>query len=54
MRSTGTIVASATPAWAAAVFPNDAPEVALAKLWDAIFASSRVDADDPVAAWKGA
>jgi aminopeptidase len=47
-----TIVASATPAWAAAMFPNDAPDVALAKLWDAIFASSRVDADDPVAAWK--
>src|SRR5215813_4226611 len=47
-----TIVASATPAWAAAMFPNDVPEVALAKLWDAIFASSRVDAEDPVAAWK--
>src|SRR6202041_943710 len=36
-----TIVASATPAWAAAMFPDDAPDVALAKLWDAIFASSR-------------
>ncbi len=47
-----TIVACATPSWAAAVFPNDSPEVALAKLWDAIFATSRVDADDPVAAWK--
>ena len=47
-----TIVASATPAWAAAMFPKDAPDIALAKLWDAIFASSRVDADDPVAAWK--
>ena len=32
-----TIVASATPAWAAAMFPDDAPDVALAKLWDAIF-----------------
>src|SRR6185437_9001563 len=47
-----TIVASATPAWAAAVFPDDDPETALAKLWDAIFASSRVTMDDPVAAWK--
>jgi len=47
-----TIVASATPAWAAAVFPNDPPEEALAKLWDAIFATTRIDADDPVAAWK--
>lgn len=47
-----TIVASATPAWAAAVFPNDAPDVALAKLWDAIFAASRIHTADPVSAWK--
>lgn len=47
-----TIVASATPAWAAAVFPDDAPEVALAKLWDAIFAASRIHTADPVSAWK--
>jgi aminopeptidase len=46
-----TLVASATPAWAATVFPDDAPDVALAKLWDAIFKASRVDAPDPVAAW---
>ena len=32
-----TIVAGATPAWAAAMFPNDAPDAALANLWDAIF-----------------
>ncbi len=47
-----TIVASATPAWAKTMFPDDAPEVALRKLWDAIFFTSRVDRDDPVAAWK--
>jgi aminopeptidase len=47
-----TIVASATPAWAAAVFPNEPPAIALAKLWDAIFATTRLDSDDPVAAWK--
>ncbi|HUN84757.1 MAG TPA: aminopeptidase [Terracidiphilus sp.] len=47
-----TIVASATPAWAKAMFPDDRPEVALAKLWDAIFKTSRVDREDPVAAWK--
>ena len=47
-----TIVASATPAWAAATFPDDAPEVALAKLWDAIFQTTRINSDDPVAAWK--
>ena len=45
------IVSAATPAWAQAVFPDDAEDVAVAKLWDAIFASSRIDTDDPVAAW---
>ncbi len=47
-----TIVASATPAWAAAMFPEDTPEVALAKLWEAIFKTTRIDREDPVAAWK--
>jgi len=47
-----TIVAAATPAWAATVFPDLKAEGALARLWDAIFAASRVDAADPVAAWK--
>lgn len=47
-----TIVACATPAWAAAMFPEDAPEVAMAKLWDAIFETSRIENSDPVAAWK--
>jgi aminopeptidase len=47
-----TIVASATPAWAAAMFPDDAPEVALAKVWEAIFQTTRINTDDPVAAWK--
>ena len=47
-----TIVASATPAWAAAVFPEDAPDVAMAKLWEAIFETTRINGEDPVAAWK--
>ena len=47
-----TIVASATPAWAASMFPEDAPEVALAKLWEAIFQTTRINSEDPVAAWK--
>ena len=47
-----TIVASATPAWAAAMFPEETPEVALASLWEAIFRTTRVDREDPVAAWK--
>ena len=47
-----TIVAAATPAWAGAVFPDLKADEALARLWDAIFAASRVDTPDPVAAWK--
>jgi aminopeptidase len=47
-----TIVAAATPAWAATMFPDDLPQTALAKLWDAIFRTTRVDGDDPVANWK--
>jgi aminopeptidase len=47
-----TIVAAATPAWAAAMFPDDPPEAAMAKLWDAIFRTTRVDGEDPVANWK--
>ena len=47
-----TIVASATPAWAAEMFPTDAPDVALNKLWDAIFKTTRIGVADPVNAWK--
>ena len=45
------IVSYATPAWAALMFPDLSPEAAVAKLWDAIFAASRIDREDPVAAW---
>jgi aminopeptidase len=47
-----TIVSAATPAWAAAVFPELPAEAALGKLWDAIFAASRADQNDAVGAWK--
>lgn len=47
-----TIVAAATPAWAATVFPDLSADQAVARLWDAIFAASRCDLLDPVAAWK--
>ncbi|WP_147028321.1 aminopeptidase [Methylobacterium oxalidis] len=46
-----TIVSAATPAWARAVFPDLPEEAAVARLWDAIFAASRVDGPDPIAAW---
>ncbi len=47
-----TIVASATPAWAHAMFPNDAPDEAMEKLWNAIFAASRVLDDGAVENWR--
>ncbi len=47
-----TIVACATPEWAKLVFPGEAEDIAVAKLWDAIFVASRIAVDDPVAEWK--
>lgn len=47
-----TIVAGGTPAWAAVMFPNDPPDEALAKLWAAIFYTTRINSADPVSAWK--
>jgi aminopeptidase len=47
-----TIVASATPTWAAAMFPDATPSKAMEQLWEAIFATSRINVDDPVANWK--
>jgi aminopeptidase len=47
-----TIVSAATPSWAKAVFPEDPEDVAVAKLWSAIFSASRIDTPDPIAAWE--
>src|SRR6201995_2782996 len=46
------IVAYPSPSWARQMFPDDEEDVAVGKLADAIFAASRVDQDDAVAAWK--
>jgi aminopeptidase len=46
------IVAYPSPSWAKLVFPEDEENVAVAKLADAIFAASRVDNDDAIAAWQ--
>ncbi|MCQ9154349.1 aminopeptidase [Acidomonas methanolica] len=46
------IIAYAGRAWASQVFPDLAPAAALAALWDAIFAASRVTAADPISAWR--
>ncbi|MBP1851265.1 aminopeptidase [Rhizobium halophytocola] len=45
------IVSYPNPAWAAQVFPDLPLDEAVRKLAEAIFAASRVDLDDPVAAW---
>jgi aminopeptidase len=46
-----TLVPFAHPAWAQAVFPGEAPEAAVRKLWDAIYSITRVETPDPIAAW---
>ncbi|HZY67804.1 MAG TPA: aminopeptidase [Devosia sp.] len=38
--------------WAKVVFPDDEEDVAVRKLAEAVFAATRVTADDPVAAWE--
>jgi aminopeptidase len=45
------IVSYPNPSWARQVFPDLSEDAAVAKLADAIFAASRVDLDDPIAAW---
>jgi aminopeptidase len=45
------IIAYPGSSWARQVFPGEAEEVAVARLADAIFAASRVDVDNPIAAW---
>ena len=46
-----TITCFATPSWARTMFPDLPEDAAVARLWDAIFAASRIDTADPVAAW---
>ncbi len=46
------LVAYPTASWAKLVFPQDEEEAAIAKLAEAIFSASRVDNDDPIAAWR--
>jgi aminopeptidase len=46
------IIAYPSASWAKLVFPEDPEDVAVAKLAEAIFAASRVDNDDPIAAWQ--
>lgn len=41
-----------TEAWAKKVFPGEGAEAAQEKLWSAIFKATRMDLEDPEAAWK--
>ena len=52
MKVNWSISACATKAWAKTAFPELSERAALKKLWDAIFAASRSDLDDPIAAWN--
>lgn len=46
------VVAYATAAWAARVFPDAQPARQQEQLWDAIFHAVRLDTPDPLAAWE--
>jgi aminopeptidase len=45
------VIGAASPGWAAKVFPDLAVDQAVAKLWEAIFLTSRVLEPNPIAAW---
>lgn len=46
------LIAAATPAWAKSVFPGLPEHEAIDRLWRAIFACTKADQPDPVAAWE--
>lgn len=46
------VIAAASPAWAAKVFPDAPEENQVELLWEAIFKATRVDSENPVEAWK--
>lgn len=47
-----TIIPCATEAWAKLVFPGEAESIAVERLWNGIFAATRIDTEDPIAAWQ--
>jgi aminopeptidase len=46
------VVAAAGEAWARKVFPDLPADAAQQKLWEAIFATARIDRPDPIADWQ--
>ena len=51
-RNVWCIVGASAPEWAVHVFPSLPSAEAEEKLWEAIFHTVRLDAEDPVAAWE--
>lgn len=45
------LIGAASPEWAVRVFPSLSVDEAVAKLWDAIFLTSRIHEEDPIRAW---
>lgn len=46
------IIAYPTKEWAVKVFPNERETKQMQKLWNAIMSATRIDRDDPIAAWQ--
>lgn len=46
------VIAAATPAWAKSVFPGKSDAEAMDSLWRAIFACTKANLPDPIAAWE--
>lgn len=46
------VVSIPTPGWAGRVFPDVSKEEAMEKLWDAIFAATRMNTRKPIKAWE--
>ncbi|MBB5296121.1 aminopeptidase [Deinococcus metallilatus] len=46
------LISAPVPEWAELMFPGVSREEAVQKQWDAIFAATRADQPDPVAAWQ--
>ena len=46
------LLAVPVPAWAQIVFPDDPPEVALARLWDAVLLAARADRPGATERWR--
>ncbi|WP_135229803.1 aminopeptidase [Deinococcus fonticola] len=46
------LISAPIPGWAALMFPDASEPEAVQQQWDAIFAATRADQSDPVAAWQ--